>query len=191
MAEPQTIPARHGVATFVPAGQTIKIVNTSGGQVVDTWAFALPQPAPRKDVEGTAKEQASKEETAKAAEKVKGKTGDLPSQEEAEQATREAQVQAEKADQDGEGEGEGKQDGNKSRWSAYVPSLSTVGLGGKKAEDNSNESQQKKNSRSWGEYFKPGKGVSSYIPEVASTTVSKFASVVRTPELVVLHASAN
>jgi len=34
MAEMQIIPARHGVATFVPAGQTIKIVNTSGTQVV-------------------------------------------------------------------------------------------------------------------------------------------------------------
>ena len=44
MPEMQTIPARHGVATFVPAGKTIKIVNTSGSQVVDTWAFALPHP---------------------------------------------------------------------------------------------------------------------------------------------------
>ncbi|KAF7195773.1 hypothetical protein HII31_02908 [Pseudocercospora fuligena] len=166
MAEPQTIPARHGVATFVPAGQSIKIINTSGGQVVDTWAFALPQPAPRKDVEEKTKEEASKEETAKAAEKVKSKSADLPSQEEAEQATREAQVQAEQAEQDGK----------KSGWSSYVPSLSTVGLGGKKAEDTS-ETKQKKNSRTWSEYFKPGKGVSSYVPEVASNTVSKFVNI--------------
>ncbi|KAH0173674.1 hypothetical protein KCU67_g1161, partial [Aureobasidium melanogenum] len=44
----QTIPARHGTATFVPKGSTIKIVNTSGTQVIDTWAFALPTPPKKK-----------------------------------------------------------------------------------------------------------------------------------------------
>ena len=38
----QTIPARRGAATLVRKGQSIKIVNTHGNQVVDTWAFALP-----------------------------------------------------------------------------------------------------------------------------------------------------
>jgi uncharacterized protein YcgI (DUF1989 family) len=33
------IPARRGVATRLAAGQSIKIVNTFGQQVVDTWAF--------------------------------------------------------------------------------------------------------------------------------------------------------
>lgn len=33
------VPARQGAAANVKAGQTIKIVNTSGKQVVDTWAF--------------------------------------------------------------------------------------------------------------------------------------------------------
>jgi uncharacterized protein len=33
------IPARHGGATRLAAGQSIKIVNTFGQQVVDTWAF--------------------------------------------------------------------------------------------------------------------------------------------------------
>ncbi|KAF2724836.1 hypothetical protein K431DRAFT_309950 [Polychaeton citri CBS 116435] len=61
--ELQTIPARHGVATFVPAGQTIKIVNTSGSQVVDTWAFALPKPDPKKD--GNADSEAAKDEKPK------------------------------------------------------------------------------------------------------------------------------
>ncbi|KAE9365199.1 hypothetical protein N431DRAFT_387223 [Stipitochalara longipes BDJ] len=36
-----TIPARHGIATSLRAGQTIKIINTYGTQVVDTWAFTL------------------------------------------------------------------------------------------------------------------------------------------------------
>ena len=34
-----TIPARRGKATFVTAGQTVRVVNTHGEQVVDTWAF--------------------------------------------------------------------------------------------------------------------------------------------------------
>ncbi|KAF2469677.1 uncharacterized protein BDR25DRAFT_263612 [Lindgomyces ingoldianus] len=38
----QTIPARRGAATLVRTSQTIKIINTHGNQVVDTWAFALP-----------------------------------------------------------------------------------------------------------------------------------------------------
>ena len=42
--ELQTIPARHGVATFVPRGRTIKIINTYGKQVVSMWAFGLAAP---------------------------------------------------------------------------------------------------------------------------------------------------
>ncbi|KAM3416571.1 hypothetical protein BST61_g8162 [Cercospora zeina] len=186
MAEPQVIPARHGVATFVPAGSSIKIVNTSGTQVVDTWAFALPQPAPKKDVDEStrSKEEIGKQETAKAAEKVKGKHGsDLPSQDEAERATREAQEQAEQ--QDGQ---------KKAGWSSYIPSVPTLGLGGKKddaaaaaaaassqtpqhATTESAHTRQQKSSKSWASYFKPGKGFSSYIPEAATDTVSKFMSV--------------
>lgn len=42
MSTLQTIPARRGAATIVLANQKIKIINTHGNQVVDTWAFALP-----------------------------------------------------------------------------------------------------------------------------------------------------
>ena len=38
----QTVPARRGVATLVRASQKIKIINTHGNQVVDTWALAHP-----------------------------------------------------------------------------------------------------------------------------------------------------
>ena len=34
-----TIPARRGKAAFVAEGQHIKVINTHGQQVVDTWAF--------------------------------------------------------------------------------------------------------------------------------------------------------
>jgi len=37
-----TVPARRGAAALVRAGQKIKITNTHGNQVVDTWALALP-----------------------------------------------------------------------------------------------------------------------------------------------------
>lgn len=37
--EIQTIPARRGKAAFAAAGQKIKVINTHGEQVVDTWAF--------------------------------------------------------------------------------------------------------------------------------------------------------
>ena len=33
------IPARKGVATYIKEGQVIKIINTHGHQVVDTWVF--------------------------------------------------------------------------------------------------------------------------------------------------------
>ncbi len=34
-----TIPARRGAAAFLRKGQSIRVVNTHGAQVVDTWAF--------------------------------------------------------------------------------------------------------------------------------------------------------
>jgi hypothetical protein len=66
--ELQSIPARHGVATFVPKGQVIKIINTYGKQVVDTWIFALPKPPDKKEMEEEEKESA--EQAKKAAEQV-------------------------------------------------------------------------------------------------------------------------
>jgi hypothetical protein len=65
--ELQTIPARHGVATFVPRGRTIKVINTYGKQVVSMWAFALGQPP--EEGEG---EELDAEEVKKEAEKLKG-----------------------------------------------------------------------------------------------------------------------
>ena len=38
--EIQTIPARRGKAAFAAVGQKIKVINTHGEQVVDTWAFS-------------------------------------------------------------------------------------------------------------------------------------------------------
>ena len=40
----QPIPARRGTATLLRAHQHLKITNTHGTQVIDTWALALPSP---------------------------------------------------------------------------------------------------------------------------------------------------
>lgn len=41
MADTSTVPARRGAATIVRHGQKIRIINTHGNQVVDTWVIAL------------------------------------------------------------------------------------------------------------------------------------------------------
>ena len=38
-SNPVTIPARRGKAALVKQGQVVKVINTHGDQVVDTWAF--------------------------------------------------------------------------------------------------------------------------------------------------------
>ncbi len=40
----ETIPARHGKALRLSRGQSVKIINTHGSQVVDTWAFCADDP---------------------------------------------------------------------------------------------------------------------------------------------------
>ena len=44
MSELLTIPARRGKAARVRAGQHVRVVNTHGTQVVDTWAFSAADP---------------------------------------------------------------------------------------------------------------------------------------------------
>ena len=38
----ETIPARRGRAVRLKAGQSLKVINTHGHQVVDFWAFCEP-----------------------------------------------------------------------------------------------------------------------------------------------------
>ncbi|RFU32390.1 hypothetical protein B7463_g3948, partial [Scytalidium lignicola] len=64
-----TIPARHGIAAHLKAGQTIKVINTSGTQVVDTWAFTL-SPA------GSISTQMSMQHTRASISKIIPKEGD-------------------------------------------------------------------------------------------------------------------
>ncbi|TFF23132.1 urea carboxylase-associated family protein [Jiella endophytica] len=39
MSQPLTIPARRGKAHRVAKGETVRVINTHGEQVIDTWAF--------------------------------------------------------------------------------------------------------------------------------------------------------
>jgi uncharacterized protein len=48
-----TLPAGHGLAVRVPAGRTLRVVNTHGAQVVDFWALAAADPTERLSVEHT------------------------------------------------------------------------------------------------------------------------------------------
>ena len=178
MGELQVIPARHGTATFVPAGSTIKIINTEGTQVIDTWAFALPKPEPKKGAteqksgqEGQeANKDAPKQDTSKSTPAKNKKGGmDLPTQEEAEQATDQGLKAGEEASKEGQSAAQ-----QKSTWGSYVPSvkLPTFRKGA------TQETQQQKDSKTWGSYFPSGKGFSNYIPKTATETVSTFASYV-------------
>ena len=45
MSARRTIPARHGVAARVTEGSHIRVINTHGNQVVDTWLFNADDPA--------------------------------------------------------------------------------------------------------------------------------------------------
>lgn len=186
----QVIPARNGTATFVPAGKVIKVINSAGTQVVDLWAFALPKPEAKntnkdseKPGEEESKAQDAEDEPAaatpnapKPTPKKKKPNTDLPSQEEAEQATREGLAQ-------GESESTAAQ---KKGWSSYVPtgyvpSVPSLGFGQKKGDDSKSaqgETEQQKNSKTWGSYFTAGKGFTSYIPKQATETVTQLAGFV-------------
>lgn len=53
MTNRQTIPARKGKAARVGRGQTIRVINTHGSQVIDTWAFNADDPAEFMSMEHT------------------------------------------------------------------------------------------------------------------------------------------
>lgn len=118
----QTIPARHGTATFVPKGSTIKIVNTSGTQVIDTWAFALPTPPkkkgpqeePQNDNDKSFQEQDEKEKLKVAEEEEKKQREEEKKKQEEEEKQKKEQEEKEKASK--------KKSNRKSRGSLDLPS---------------------------------------------------------------------
>ena len=176
---------------------------TCTDELPDTWAFALPKPeekkggAPDEKQEDEAKgkkegkadekkgeqkaeeksEQKTEEKAAPKATPKKKKDGDFPSQEEAEKATSNPVQEGEGKAKDGKDSKDAKDaTPQKSTWSSYVPSLPTLRSSKPaSAPKKGAETEQQKNSRTWGSYFPSGQGFTSYIPSTASNTVSQFA----------------
>lgn len=160
--ELQCIPAKSGTATYLPAGKVLKIINTSGTQVIDTWAFALPIPEKKKgdtapDIEKEEVQEKSTPPKSAAPQKRSNKrTSEFPSQEDAEKATREGLAQGEKSVDD-------LQKKKGTSWSGYLPSVPSVpslGFSNKNkadADEAAKKDEQAKNSRTWSSYFAAGK----------------------------------
>ncbi|KAL2357508.1 hypothetical protein BJ546DRAFT_836041 [Cryomyces antarcticus] len=165
-AELQVIPARHGTATFVPRGSIIKIINTSGTQVIDTWAFALHNPpeklAPKEKESKEKKDKKEKKEQPpnekqaddkkevtdkKAADDTKSdvKESDKKADEkEADKKPAEEKSNEEKSkngEASGEAAGEEKASGGTAAkgWTSYLPSLRSKGDKGDKGETAGNK----------------------------------------------------
>lgn len=104
--ELQTIPARHGVATFVPRNRTIKVINTYGKQVVSMWAFSLGAP-PEEDEEQEEgeKQELDEEEIQKHADELKeaiGKNGEKEGKQDAEETGEKSGTQDDEDEKDGD-----------------------------------------------------------------------------------------
>ncbi|KAJ4358459.1 uncharacterized protein N0V89_003042 [Didymosphaeria variabile] len=172
--ELQTIPARHGVATFVPRGRTIKIINTYGKQVVSTWAFGLAAPPEEgeeeedeQELEGQVDEL--KEELSKGEEQGKDAEDDVMdgeakkvSDEGSDSSKKEDASQEEKADNSEKKDSEGADDPpeqapdeaetaksagkkpEKRTWSSYLPSIP---YRNKNQNQNKTDAQAKQNER--------------------------------------------
>jgi len=184
--ELQTIPARHGVATFVPRGRTIKIINTYGTQVVSTWAFSLAAPPEKGDDDlGSDEEIESQiqdlDETNGQAKGADIDTGvnkkDKKLTEDPKDVATDTVGTAEKLTENADDppeEAPGSPEDKKLEkrtWASYIPSIpyrskapapKTDTKQDPKAENAQNEAASKK----WSSYLPTGKGFSSYVPNL-------------------------
>ncbi|KAK7545250.1 hypothetical protein BKA81DRAFT_284062, partial [Phyllosticta paracitricarpa] len=83
-ADIQTVPARHGIATFVPRGHSLKVINTYGTQTVDLWAFALHKPP--QDEEREEERRAAEEEIRSAQDEAAAATEEKEKKEKSEKS---------------------------------------------------------------------------------------------------------
>jgi hypothetical protein len=148
--ELQTIPARHGVATFVPRGRTIKVINTYGKQVVSMWAFSLGAP-PEEGEEGEAEEvdeEKVKEEAEGLKNAVEGKdeketesTKKSPKTDEKEEAKKETESTSNEGDKS-------KQDDNDD-----PPEQAPDTPENEKSNETTASSSKQPTKRTWGSYL--------------------------------------
>ncbi|OCK76920.1 hypothetical protein K432DRAFT_445706 [Lepidopterella palustris CBS 459.81] len=204
--ELQTIPARHGVATFVPRGRTIKIINTYGKQVVSTWAFALHQPPEKKEVQEAkevemAREKEKVEEAGVKGEDVKSGAEEKEDVEvetakvekEIEKPKEEAQDTIEDPPEEAPGDATKAAEETTSKttetvekatprtWASYLPSLpyrSNPATPKPPKESAAEKSASEATSRKWSSYIPTGKGFSSYVPNVNMPNVQVPSSKV-------------
>jgi hypothetical protein len=194
--ELQTIPARHGVATFVPRGRTIKIINTYGKQVVSMWAFTLGAPPDQADDEASvedieneaqhvkrAAEEESKEENTPSDSAKQDESAHKSADETTDKDTESASNQDESADDPPEQapdtpdsekptEAPTKQP-SKRTWASYLPSIpyrnkSSASKSGaeQKPDAETEKAQNEANTKKWSSYLPTGKGISNYVPNV-------------------------
>ncbi|KAK7521348.1 uncharacterized protein IWZ02DRAFT_377776 [Phyllosticta citriasiana] len=106
-ADIQTVPARHGIATFVPRDHSLKVINTYGTQTVDLWAFALHKPP--QDEEREEERRAAEEEIRSAQDEAAAATEEKEKKEKSEKSrdrrdslaeTEDREAQAVKKDDD-------------------------------------------------------------------------------------------
>jgi hypothetical protein len=169
--EKQTIQARHGTATFVPKGHTIKIINTYGRQVVDTWAFALHTPP--SDEEFEEEDRFSEGEIARQEEEggngeggggqEEEKVVDEKEKHDASSNDAQPEVTGETAEQPEDGKEGTKNDDDDTQsltksWGSYIPSVR--GRGKTEASEKSKGGESAPGS---------AKGWSSYIPSIRRT----------------------
>jgi hypothetical protein len=191
--ELQTIPARYGVATFVPKGRTIKVINTYGKQVVSMWAFGLGAPPEEEDEEEP--KEIDEEKIQEEAEGLKNAV-ETHDAKESESTSNDAANQSKEDDNDDPPEQAPDTPENekstestasppakqptKRTWGSYLPSIPYRNKGAeKKPVAKDEKAQNEANTKKWSSYLPTGKSFSSYVPNVQmpdAKAVSAFTS---------------
>ncbi|KAF2839611.1 hypothetical protein M501DRAFT_722336 [Patellaria atrata CBS 101060] len=196
--ELQTIPARHGTATFVPQGQTIKIINTYGKQVVDVWAFALHQPPSEKEKQAEEKEadesskkpeqvstprksKSTENQPTKSTENLPEGNKTLQKPPEEEKESKDSKTSTEEKKQKDTKEGKSDNDTLSKSWTSYIPSIRSKGKATGDKAKSSAEGSKSSTSKGWSSYIPSGKAFTSRLP--SKDTISSYAGLnTRDPE---------
>ncbi|KAH7063269.1 hypothetical protein B0J12DRAFT_614454, partial [Macrophomina phaseolina] len=156
--ERQSVPARHGIATFVPKGHSIKIINTYGTQVIDTWAFALHKPPNEEsDAEEKAEEEAisqAQREAEREIEQEQQSSGDAGKTAEAAKGAKDGAKEGENDDNQ-PGKEEEDPAGERAQTQAEGEGVKVPGTAtpSEKSEDDYADAKSVQSSKSWGSYL--------------------------------------
>ena len=194
--ELQTIPARHGVATFVPRGRTIKIINTYGKQVVSMWAFTLGAPPEEGDDEASVEDIEKEAQHVKRAaeEEAEGEKAPSDSAKEEQSAQKPADETSDEDEQPTSNQDDAADDppeqapdtpdsekptealtkqSSKRTWASYLPSIPYRNKGSanksdaeQKPDPETEKAQNEANTKKWSSYLPTGKGISNYVPNM-------------------------